>query len=84
MGDLSLLLDRALDDIDRLAGVSKLIVEVESVEGSALVSVIGEGEDLEQPAWAGTAPFVDPLTGSLFEWSENAVKCSFRIVLGPS
>ncbi|MGZ8786325.1 MAG: hypothetical protein ACXW1Y_12290 [Acidimicrobiia bacterium] len=84
MGDLSLLLDRALDDIDSLAGVSRLTVEVESGEGSALVSVIGEGEDLEHPAWDSGAPFVDPLTGSIFEWNQTAVKCSFRIAVDPS
>ncbi|HUP15268.1 MAG TPA: hypothetical protein VM848_04375 [Acidimicrobiia bacterium] len=84
LGDLSLLLDRALDDIDSLAGVSSLTVEVESGEGSALVSVIGEGEDLEHPAWASAEPFVDPLTGSTFEWNQTAVKCSFRIAVEPS
>ena len=84
LGDLSLLLDRALDGIDTLAGVSRLTVTVESGEGSALVSVMGEGEDLEQPAWDSAAPFVDPLTGSIFEWNQTAVNCSFRIAVEPS
>ena len=84
LGDLSLLLDRALDNIDSMAGVSRLTVEVDSGEGSALVSVIGEGEDLERPAWDSAAPFVDPLTGSIFEWNQTAVKCSFRIAVEPS
>jgi hypothetical protein len=84
LGDLSLLLDRALDDIDSLAGVSRLTVEVESGEGSALVSVIGEGEDLERPAWGSAATFVDPLTGSTLEWNQTSVKCSFHIAVAPS
>ena len=84
LGDLSLLLDRALDDIDSMAGVSRLTVEVESGEGSALVSVIGKGEDLERPAWNSAAPYVDPLTGAIFEWNQTAVKCSFRIAVEPS
>jgi hypothetical protein len=83
MGDLSLLLHRALDDIDSLAGVSRLTVEVESGDGSASVSVIGEGEDLERPPWDSEAPFVDPLTGSVLEWNQTAVKCSFRIAVRP-
>jgi len=84
MGDLSILLYRALDDIESLAGVSRLTVELESSEGSVLVSVIGEGEDLEHPAWDSAAPFVDPLTGSIFEWNQTAVKCSFRMAVEPS
>ncbi len=83
MGDLSLLLHRALDDIDSLAGVSRLTVEVESGDGSAAVTVIGEGEDLERPPWDSDEPFVDPLTGSVLEWNQTAVKCSFRIAVGP-
>jgi len=61
-----------------------MTVEVESAGGSALVSVIGEGEDLERPAWDSAAPFVDPLTGSTFEWNLTSVKCSFRIAVAPS
>jgi len=82
MGDLSLLLDRALDDIDSLAGVSRLTVEVDAGGDSAIVTIVGEGEDIEQPAWDGGA-FQDPLTGSLFEWNQTAVKCTFRIALRP-
>jgi hypothetical protein len=83
MGDLSLLLDRALDDIASLAGVSKLSVEVASVPESVLVTVVGEGEDIERPPSDSSAPFLDPLTGSTFEWSQTAVACSFRVVVGP-
>ena len=84
MGDLSLLLDRALDDIDSLAGVSRLTVEVESGNGSVSVTVRGEGEDIEVPPWDSGVPFVDPLTGSIFEWNQTAVKCSFRVAAGPA
>ena len=82
MGDLSLLLDRALDDIDSLAGVSGLRVEVELSAESVLVTVVGEGEDIEPPPWNRSAPFLDPLTGSTFEWSQTAVSCSFRVAVG--
>jgi hypothetical protein len=82
MGDLSLLLDRALDDIDGLAGVSRLRVEVESSSESVLVTVVGEGEDIEPPPWDPSAPFPDPLTGSTFEWSQTAVSCFFRVAVG--
>ena len=78
------MLHRALDDIDGLAGVSRLIVEVDSDGGAALVSVVGEGEDIERPAWDGVGSFEDPLTGALFEWNQTAVKCSFRIAVGPA
>jgi hypothetical protein len=83
MGDLSLLLDRALDDIASRAGVSRLSVEVESVPESVLVTVVGEGEDIERLPGDSSAPFLDPLTGSMFEWSQTAVACSFRVAVGP-
>jgi hypothetical protein len=83
MGDLSLLLDRALDQIDRLAGVTRLVVEVDPT--SASVTVIGEGEEIERPAWASQSPeasFLDPITGSSFEWNPTAIRCSLRIAGG--
>jgi hypothetical protein len=83
MGDLSLLLDRALDQIDRLAGVTRLVVEVDPA--SASVTVIGEGEEIERPAWASQsveASFLDPITGSSFEWNPTAIQCSLRIASG--
>lgn len=83
MGDLSLLLDRAVDDIANLPGVSSLSVEVESGPGSVLVSVVGGGEDIEQPPSDGAALLTDPLTGSMFEWSRTEVVCSFRVAVGP-
>jgi hypothetical protein len=83
MGDLSLLLDRALDGIDSLGGVSRLAIEVETGPESVLVTVVGEGADIEPPPWDSSAPFVDPLTGSTFEWSQTAVICSIRIAAGP-
>ncbi len=83
MGDLSLLLDRAVDDIANLPGVSSLSVEVESGPGSVLVSVVGGGEDIERLSAEGSAPLTDPLTGSMFEWSQTEVVCSFRVAIGP-
>jgi hypothetical protein len=83
MGDLSLLLDRALDDIGSLAGVTRLSVEVESDHLSALVTVVGEGEEIERPEWDGGTSFRDPLTGSSFEWNQTAIKCSFRVAVDP-
>jgi hypothetical protein len=83
MGDLSLLLDRALDDIASLPGVSSLSVELESGPESVLVSVVGQGDDVERPLSRGSAPLADPLTGSSFEWSQSAVGCSFRVAVGP-
>lgn len=85
MGDLSLLLDRALDQIDSLAGVTRLVVEVESNYTSASVKVVGEGEEIERPAWTSQsngATYVDPLTGSFFDWNPTAITCSFRIAIG--
>jgi hypothetical protein len=83
MGDLSLLLDRALDDVASLPGVSRLNVEVESGPESVLVTVAGEGEGIERPLPDSAAAFLDPLTESIFEWSQTAVACSFRVALGP-
>lgn len=83
MGDLSLLLDRALDQIDNLAGVSRLVVEVESDSHSASVTVVGEGDEIESPA-ENQASFVDPLTRSAFDWSPTAVRCSFQVRVGPA
>ncbi len=83
MGDLSLLLDRALDQIDNLAGVSRLVVEVESDSDSASVTVVGEGDEIESPA-ENQGSFVDPLTRSAFDWSPNAVRCSFQVRVGPA
>jgi hypothetical protein len=82
MGDLSILLDRVLDGFDGWAGVTRLLVEVGSDPGSATVTVVGQGDELEGPVWPDreSGPsFVDPLTGSRFEWSPNAVTCSFRV-----
>lgn len=83
MGDLSLLLDRALDDVAGRAGVSRLSVVVEPDPESILVTVVGEGDDIEGLPDDSTAPFLDPLTGSTFEWSQTAVACSFRVAGGP-
>jgi hypothetical protein len=83
MGDLSLLLDRALDDVASRAGVSRLSVVVEPDPESILVTVVGEGDDIEGLPDDSTAPFLDPLTGSTFEWSQTAVACSFRVAGGP-
>ena len=83
MGDLSLLLDRALDQIDSLAGVTRLVVEVDPA--SASVTVVGEGEEIERPPWTSQSleeSFLDPLTGSSFEWNPTAIKCSLRIAGG--
>ena len=84
MGDLSLLLDRALDQIDSLAGVSRLVVEVESDRNSASVTVVGEGDDIERPSAANPTTFVDPLTRSAFDWSPTSVRCSFQVQVGPA
>lgn len=83
MGDLSLLLDRAVEDVGNLPGVSSLSVEVESGPESVLVSVVGGGEDIEPPPSSSSSPLTDPLTGSMFEWSQTAVVCSFRVAVGP-
>jgi hypothetical protein len=48
-----------------------------------LVSVVGQGDDVERPLSRGSAPLADPLTGSSFEWSQSAVGCSFRVAVGP-
>ena len=82
MGDLSILLDRVLDGLDGWAGVTRLVVEVGSDAGVTTVTVVGQGDELERPVWPDqeTGPsFVDPLTGSRFEWSPTAVTCSFRV-----
>ena len=81
MGDLSLLLDQALDDIAGLPGVSTLSVGVEAGPESVLVTVVGEGEDIEPPPSDISTPFTHPLTGSILEWSETAVACSFRVAV---
>ena len=82
MGDLSLLLDRVLDGVDRWVGVTRLLIEVGSDSASATVTVIGQGEDIEAPSWPDQetgSTFTDPLTGSRFEWSPDSVTCSFRV-----
>jgi hypothetical protein len=82
MGDLSILLDRVLDGLDGWAGVTKLLVEVGSDAGVTTVTVVGRGDELEGPVWPDQESgrsFVDPLTGSRFEWSPTAVTCSFRV-----
>ena len=81
MGDLSLLLDRALDDIDGLAGVTTLLVEVEYDSDSALVTVAGSGDEIEGLAIETPHPaaLADLLTGSSFEWNQTAISCSFRV-----
>lgn len=82
LGDLSLLLDRALDDIEGLAGVRRLLIEVEPDRGSALITVVGEGDEIEPPAWhdqSAGGSWTDPLTGSSLGWNPAAVTCSFRI-----
>lgn len=80
MGDLSLLLDRALDDIDELAGVVRLRVLVEADSDSAAVTVFGEGDDIEYPSWLnydeGTP--LHSVHGT-FEWEPNRVRCQFRV-----
>ncbi|HKY47199.1 MAG TPA: hypothetical protein VJQ79_04355 [Acidimicrobiia bacterium] len=83
MGDLSLLLDRAVDDIANLPGVTSLGVEVESGPQSVVVSVVGGGEDIERPHSDSSAPLTDPLTGSMFEWSQTEVVCSLKVAIGP-
>lgn len=83
MGDLSLLLDRAVDDIANLPGVTSLGVKVESGPQSVVVSVVGGGENIEQPHSDSSAPVTDLLTGSMFEWSRTEVVCSFKVALGP-
>jgi hypothetical protein len=82
MGDLSLLLDRVLDDVDGWGGVTRLLIEVGSDPASATVTVIGQGDDIEAPSWPDQAAgptFTDPLTGSRFEWSPDSITCSFRV-----
>lgn len=85
LGDLSLLLDRALDDVNDLAGVTRLRIGVESDGGSVLVTVVGEGDAIELPTSHnprtddGLGPrIVDPLTGLTFEWSRSKITGSFR------
>lgn len=83
MGDLSLLLDRVLDGVEGWVGVTRLLIEVGSEPASATVTVIGQGEEIDAPSWPdheGASTFIDPLTGSRFEWSPEAVTCSFRVV----
>ena len=77
MGDLSLLLDRALDDIASLPGVSSMSVELEAGPDSVLVTVVGQGDDVERPPSHGSSLFADPLTGSIFKWSQTDVSRSF-------
>ena len=92
MGDLSLLLDRALDSVDGWAGVTRLLIEVGTDHAAATVTVIGQGEDVEAPSWPEQEwpeqewpeqerhpAFIDPLTGSRFLWSPTALTCSFRV-----
>lgn len=82
MGDLSLLLDRVLDGVDEWVGVTRLRIEVGSETTSATVTVIGQGEEIDAPSWpdqGGASILIDPLTGSRFEWSPEAVTCSFRV-----
>ena len=86
MGDLSLLLDRALDDIAGLAGVTTLLIEVEHERDSALVTVAGSGDEIEWPAIQTPTPaaLADFLTGSTFEWTQTAITCSFRVPVRPA
>ena len=84
MGDISLLLDRALDDLEGMAGVTSIIVEVEAHDEAALVTLVGAGDEVESalaPA-AGVASFMDPLAGSSFAWSQSTATRSFRVPLG--
>lgn len=83
MGDVSLLLERALDDIANLPGVSSVRVDVESGPESVLVTVVGQGDDLERPPFHVSDPSADPLIGSIFEWSQTDIGCSFRVALVP-
>lgn len=80
MGDLSLLLDRALDDIDELAGVRQLRVVVEADGEWAEVTVFGEGDDIEYPAWLNHADAtpLHPVAGT-FDWHPSQVRCRFRV-----
>ena len=82
LGDVSVLVDRALDNVDHLAGVTRLLVEVESDQNSTLINVVGTGDEVEPPPWSGLSPeaaFTDPLTGATFVWSPRGITCSFRI-----
>ena len=81
MGDLSLLLDRALDDLEGMAGVTSIIVEVEADQESALVTVAGAGagDELELAPLGNVASFLDPLAGSAFAWNQSAATRSFRV-----
>lgn len=85
LGDLSLLLDRALDDVSDLAGVTRLRIGVDSDGGSVLVTVVGEGGAIEPPTLPDPrtddglgSRIVDPLTGLTIEWTQNTVTGSFR------
>ena len=85
MGDLSLLLDRALDDLEGMAGVTSIRVEVEADQQSALVTVAGAGagDQIEPAPSASVASLLDPLAGAAFAWNQSAVTRSFRVPVGP-
>ena len=79
MGDLTLLLDRALDDLEAMAGVTSILVEVVAEHESALVTVSGAGDQVDAAPLGSFAAFLDPLAGSAFAWNQTAATRSFRV-----